>query len=135
MQALRKNLTTGEVSQLLGVTVNCVKKWIYKGKLRAFRTPGGHFRITEEEFDRLAHETGLRHDEVIDTRDSKDRLLTTGDVARCTGVSTTTVKKWARSGKLRAIHLLGGHRRIALSALREFLAGRGTVLDESSFSK
>ncbi|MFQ5353886.1 MAG: helix-turn-helix domain-containing protein, partial [Thermodesulfobacteriota bacterium] len=37
--------TTGEVAEFCDVTINAVKKWIAAGKLPAYRTPGGHFRI------------------------------------------------------------------------------------------
>ncbi|MBI5681911.1 MAG: response regulator [Deltaproteobacteria bacterium] len=43
-------LTTGKVADHLHVTVNTVKRWILEGKLRAIITPGGHYRIREDEF-------------------------------------------------------------------------------------
>ncbi len=42
--------TTGEVASMCHVTINAVKKWIASGKLNAFRTPGGHFRIDKVDF-------------------------------------------------------------------------------------
>lgn len=38
---------------MCGVSVGAVKKWIAQGKLGAIRTPGGHFRIAAEEFERF----------------------------------------------------------------------------------
>lgn len=46
----KKPYTTGEVAGLCHVTINAVKKWIASGKIEAFRTPGGHFRINHEDF-------------------------------------------------------------------------------------
>lgn len=46
----KKLYTTGEVAAFCHVTINAVKKWIASGKLQAFRTPGGHFRINREDF-------------------------------------------------------------------------------------
>jgi excisionase family DNA binding protein len=46
-------LTTGQVARACQVSVVAVKKWIRGGKLRAFRTPGGHFRIAADEFERF----------------------------------------------------------------------------------
>ncbi len=46
----RKPYTTGEVAAFCHVTINAVKKWIAAGKLVAFRTPGGHFRVNREDF-------------------------------------------------------------------------------------
>lgn len=45
-----KLLTTGEVARYCDVSTNAVKKWIRNGRLKAFRTPGGHFRVESEDF-------------------------------------------------------------------------------------
>ena len=39
-----------DVAQEFGVTSVCVRKWIKKGKIRVFTTPGGHCRIRQEDF-------------------------------------------------------------------------------------
>jgi excisionase family DNA binding protein len=49
-------VTTGEAGRACGVTPGAVKKWIRQGKLRAIRTPGGHFRIPVDEVERLTRE-------------------------------------------------------------------------------
>lgn len=46
-------LTTGEVAAACQVTIPTVKRWITEGHLAAFRTAGGHYRITDEEFRRF----------------------------------------------------------------------------------
>lgn len=43
-------LTTGEVASYCHVTINAVKKWIYTNKIKAFLTPGGHYRIKPQDF-------------------------------------------------------------------------------------
>ncbi|MFQ5441200.1 MAG: response regulator [Thermodesulfobacteriota bacterium] len=45
-----KPYTTGEIANFCDVTINAVKKWIAAGKLEAFRTPGGHYRIKKDDF-------------------------------------------------------------------------------------
>lgn len=45
-----KPYTTGEIAGFCHVTINAVKKWIASGKLGAFRTPGGHFRVNRDDF-------------------------------------------------------------------------------------
>jgi excisionase family DNA binding protein len=38
------------VADFCDVTINAVKKWIAAGKLYAFRTPGGHYRVNRDDF-------------------------------------------------------------------------------------
>lgn len=45
--------TTGYVAAACQVSLVAVKKWIMQGKLRAIRTPGGHYRIAADELDRF----------------------------------------------------------------------------------
>lgn len=45
--------TTGYVAAACQVSSVAVKKWITQGKLRAIRTPGGHYRIAADELDRF----------------------------------------------------------------------------------
>ncbi|MFZ1059522.1 MAG: response regulator [Candidatus Rokuibacteriota bacterium] len=52
-------LTTGHVAKACEVSLVTVKKWIRLGKLRAFRTPGHHYRVTLEEFQRFRIEYGF----------------------------------------------------------------------------
>jgi excisionase family DNA binding protein len=49
-------LTTGYVAAACQVSVVAVKKWIAHGKLPAIRTPGGHFRIADADFERFRAE-------------------------------------------------------------------------------
>lgn len=51
-----KYLTTGDAARACDVSLVAVKKWIRQGKLRAIRTPGGHFRIPADEFERFRAE-------------------------------------------------------------------------------
>ena len=41
----KRYLSTGEAASLLAVTPDAVLKWIKAGKLKAKKTPGGHYRI------------------------------------------------------------------------------------------
>ncbi|MDD5258538.1 MAG: HD domain-containing protein [bacterium] len=42
-------LTIKEVAKVLKVSVQTVKNYIYQGKIKSFKTPGGHHRILESE--------------------------------------------------------------------------------------
>lgn len=49
----KKFYTTFEAAKALGVSALTVWRWCKKGKIKAWRTPGGHYRIPREELDRL----------------------------------------------------------------------------------
>jgi len=48
--AERRFFTTSEVARYCAVTNDGVLKWIKSGKLKAFSTPGGHYRVSAEDF-------------------------------------------------------------------------------------
>jgi len=66
-QISKRYLTTGKVGEMLEVSPAAIKKWIQQGKLAAFRTPGGHFRILVDEFERFqkTHGFGTRSGEPL----------------------------------------------------------------------
>jgi excisionase family DNA binding protein len=49
----RASLTTGQTASHCQVSTPTLKTWIREGRLRAFKTPGGHARIAVEEFTEL----------------------------------------------------------------------------------
>jgi len=60
-------------------------------------------------------------------------MLTTGDVARYCQVSSVTVFRWIKSGKLKAYTTPGGHFRIRQSDLRDFLISNGMPIEPALF--
>jgi excisionase family DNA binding protein/putative nucleotidyltransferase with HDIG domain len=46
-------LTVTQAAPLLGVTPQTVKNYIYKGRLKTYKTPGGHHRIRREDLVKL----------------------------------------------------------------------------------
>jgi len=50
-------LSPREAALELRVSFPTIKQWIYAGKLRSVRTPGGHHRIPQKEVDRLLYRT------------------------------------------------------------------------------
>jgi two-component system, OmpR family, response regulator VicR len=49
----KRPLTTGQIAQYCHVTHRGVLKWVESGKLRAYRTPGKHSRVSIEDFLRF----------------------------------------------------------------------------------
>jgi molybdopterin-binding protein len=48
-------LTPREAALRLGISYPTIKQWLYQGKVKAVKTPGGHYRIPEAELDGLLH--------------------------------------------------------------------------------
>jgi two-component system response regulator VicR len=52
-------LTTGDVAEYCQVSRSSVFRWIREGKLPAFTTPGGHYRVPEREFRSFLAKYGI----------------------------------------------------------------------------
>lgn len=52
-------LTTGQIAKRHQVSPVTVQRWIKSGMLKAGRTPGGHFRVREDEFQRFLTSHGF----------------------------------------------------------------------------
>ena len=50
---MQRLLAPREAAGILGISYPTLKQWIYKGKLKTAKTPGGHHRVPESEIDRL----------------------------------------------------------------------------------
>jgi len=50
---VQRLLAPREAANILGVSYPTLKQWIYKGKIKTAKTPGGHHRVPESEIDRL----------------------------------------------------------------------------------
>jgi molybdopterin-binding protein len=50
---VQKMLPPREAAHILGVSYPTLKQWIYRGKIKTAKTPGGHHRVPESEIDRL----------------------------------------------------------------------------------
>lgn len=50
---MQRLLAPREAANILGVSYPTLKQWIYRGKIKTAKTPGGHHRVPESEIDRL----------------------------------------------------------------------------------
>ena len=50
---MQRLLAPREAANVLGISYPTLKQWIYHGKLKSVKTPGGHHRVPESEIDRL----------------------------------------------------------------------------------
>lgn len=53
----QKAFTTFEAAKICHVTHHSIKNWIKQGLIKASRTPGGHYRVLEEDLDRFVRST------------------------------------------------------------------------------
>ncbi|MBC7250466.1 MAG: helix-turn-helix domain-containing protein [Anaerolineae bacterium] len=52
-------LTTGDVARYCQVSPVTVFRWVKNGKLKAYTTPGGHYRIRKGDFHDFLEESGM----------------------------------------------------------------------------
>jgi len=63
-----KLYSTGKTAKMLGIHFLTLKKWIYKGKVKAVKTLGGQYRIPESEIRRLLGQPTPKNQAVIYAR-------------------------------------------------------------------
>ena len=71
----RRFFTTSEVARYCAVTNDGVLKWIKSGKIRAFSTPGGHYRISAEDFREFLQKYDMPVDESFFRGEKKERTV------------------------------------------------------------
>jgi molybdopterin-binding protein len=59
---VQRLLPPREAANILGISYPTLKQWIYRGKIKTAKTPGGHHRVPESEIDRLIPKKLLRGD-------------------------------------------------------------------------
>ncbi len=73
--ASRRFFTTSEVARYCAVTNDGVLKWIKSSKLRAFSTPGGHYRISAEDFREFLQRYEMPIDEAFFRGTKRERTV------------------------------------------------------------
>ena len=97
-------LKLAEVSQMLGVHRITLHHWIAAGRLNARKTPGGHWRVSDDD---LAH---------MD--------ITLAEFARMVGVHHLTARRWCEAGKIEFRRTAGGRYAVPLSEVERIGAGK-----------
>lgn len=106
--------------------LHTVQSWADNGTLDAWKTAGGHRRITIASIELLATRLGKPPQPPEKPGlDTQSQLLvqtcTTRKAAALLGVSLRTVQSWVDKGTLDAWKTVGGHRRVTIASI-EFLA-------------
>jgi len=58
----KKFYTTGDIAEVFGVSRIAAYKWVKKGKISAFRIPGGRYKIEKKALLEFAKKSGLKPD-------------------------------------------------------------------------
>jgi molybdopterin-binding protein len=83
-----ENLKPKDAAEQIGISYPTIKQWIYSGKIRSIRTPGGHHRIPMSEVRRLLggdlrpaadSDSGL-HNDPISVRNRLNGTVTSVDI-------------------------------------------------------
>lgn len=78
--APQRFITTGKAAEHCQTSIPAIRSWIRDGRLRAFRTPGGHSRIELADFRRFLKKYGMPgYPSPEEARDSGPRVLVVED--------------------------------------------------------
>ncbi|MFM1919047.1 MAG: hypothetical protein RLZZ303_681 [Candidatus Hydrogenedentota bacterium] len=67
----KQSFSTSEVAKYCHVTADTIRKWAEAGKIRVFKTPGGHRRIRRDELLRFLRENNIPVHQELDASSAK----------------------------------------------------------------
>jgi excisionase family DNA binding protein len=110
MQKKPALLTIKDSSKLLGVSTKTLRRWEKSGKIKAVRTVGGHRRFWLEDLNNLKKKKPQRQIR---------NLISINTAAKNLGVSSKTIRRWEKEGKIESVRTVGGHRRFTTEAIQQ----------------
>lgn len=95
---LRTFCTTRQAASLLGVSLRTTQLWVESGLLEAWKTAGGHRRITRESVERLLYktETDPRQPSALEPDDTSQglKILVVEDDANLSRLYSQVISSW-----------------------------------------
>ncbi|NLE64687.1 MAG: response regulator [Elusimicrobia bacterium] len=88
-----KPLTTGEIAELCHVHLRTVLQWVHDGKLKAYRTPGNHSRITLDDFISFLKQYNMPIPDGLSQRGESRRILIVDDDVNIVSAIRRILKK------------------------------------------
>lgn len=114
-----------EAAEQLGMSIGTVKDMAQNGHLDAWKTSGGHWRISVRSVRAwLAARASVTPVFPNGKVDKKDSYLSSRQAAARLGVSIGTIQNMVDSGRLIAWKTVGHHRRVSLRSVEAYLASR-----------
>jgi len=86
-------LTTGDVAKYCHVSQVAVVKWIKAGKLKAYRTPGSHYRILPKDFLEFLEKYQMPVPPDFHDKERKKRVLIVDDDPAVVGAISTALEQ------------------------------------------
>jgi len=91
-----QSFSTSEVAQYCHVTADTIRKWAEAGKIKVFKTPGGHRRIRREDLIRFLRENNMPIHEDLDNSGSRV-LIVDDEKAVLNGQPRLSRLRWLRT--------------------------------------
>jgi len=95
-------MTTSDVAKELGVTIRSVQLWVERGALEAWKTPGGHRRITRASFERMA--SAKKHPTATPSDSSLLNVVVLENDQAAEALYQTTIDAWNLPIQVKFIH-------------------------------
>jgi len=99
-------LTAKEAAKLLKVSVGTIKNYIYRKKLKSFKTPGGQHRISKSDLSEIIKQVKreplfketMDNEEVIKELENYlySRKIKKSELARQIGTSKNNISRWLK---------------------------------------
>ena len=102
----RRYVTIGDASELLGVSIDTVRRWEKAGKLESKRLDGKNRYFALDTLEEFNH----------------DKPLTTSEAAKKLGISPSSVRRLASRGQLEVERSKSGQRLFSKQSIEQFAA-------------
>lgn len=102
----------GQAAQYLNVSIDTIRRWEKKGLITAVRSAGNLRRFTKKELEGFKKES-----------ENQDVMLPISEAAKELGVSIQTLRRWDKSGRMKAHRDNQGQRVYPKKLLRTLLKG------------
>ena len=96
--------TTQEAATLLGVSIGTAQLWVDNGLLAAWKTPGGHRRVTRESIEKLLHaKAALPSSSTVTDGNFQMKVLVVEDSSNLRRLYQIVLAQWPMSPHIKTV--------------------------------
>jgi len=96
--------TTQEAATLLGVSIGTAQLWVDNGLLAAWKTPGGHRRVTRESIEKLLHaKAALPSNSTVTDSNFQMKVLVVEDSSNLRRLYQIVLAQWPMSPHIKTV--------------------------------